>query len=116
MVSKLKAQFDDQKKQFNSKIYQSKRRGQPRNFYDQNHGQKIIKIDIYQIVEIGDYHSVVEYNTDRITETDQSIIRTIDMILEEEILEGIFDQIKNYRGQNIEVDTEETIETIIMKR
>ena len=47
---------------------------------------------------------------DRITETDQGIIRTIEVIVEEEILEGICDQIRI-----IEVDTEKIIEMIIMK-
>ena len=46
MMSKLTAQDDNQSKQFKLKIYQSKRRGQTRNFYDHNYGQKIIKIDI----------------------------------------------------------------------
>ena len=32
--------------------------------------REIIKTDIGQIVEIGEYCSVVEYNMDRITETD----------------------------------------------
>ena len=51
--------------------------------------REIIKIDICQIVEIGEYHSVVEYNMDRIIRTDQGIIRTIEVTLEEEILEEI---------------------------
>ena len=72
--------------------------------------REIIKIDIGQIVEIGEYHSLVEYNMDRITETDQGIIRTIEEILEEEILKEIYNEIKI-----IEVDTEEIIEMIIMK-
>ena len=64
------------------KIYQSKQRGQMRIF--------MIKImiretDTGQIVEIWEYHSVVGYNMDRITETDQGIIRTIEVILGEEV-------------------------------
>ena len=51
--------------------------------------RKIIKIDIDQIVEIGEYHSVVEYNMERIIEIALGIIRTIEMILGEEILDGI---------------------------
>ena len=51
--------------------------------------REIIKIDIGQIVEIEEYHSLVEYNMDRITKTDQGMIRTIKVISEEEILEGI---------------------------
>ena len=40
MMSKLRTQDDDQKKQFKRKIYQSKRRRKTRNFYDQNYGQR----------------------------------------------------------------------------
>ena len=36
MMIKLTAQEDNQNKQFQPKIYQSKQRGQTRNFYDQN--------------------------------------------------------------------------------
>ena len=36
MMGKLTAQDDDQNKQFKPKIYQSKRRGQMRNFYDRH--------------------------------------------------------------------------------
>ena len=46
----------------------------------------ISKIDIGQIVETEEYHSVVEYSMDRIIETDQGIIRFIEVILEEKIL------------------------------
>ena len=46
---------------------------------------EIIKTDIGEIVEIGKYCLVVGYSMDRITETDQGIIRTIEVILEEEI-------------------------------
>ena len=77
--------------------------------------REIIKIDTGQIVEIGEYHSVVEYNMDSIIGTDQGIIRTTEVILEEEILEGIFDQII-IKVKIIEVDAEEIIEMIIMKK
>ena len=40
MMSKLTAQNDDQIKQCKPKIYQSKRRGQTRNFYDCSYGQR----------------------------------------------------------------------------
>ena len=43
--------------------------------------KEIIKIDIDQIVEIREFHLVVEYNTDKITETDQGMIRIIGMSL-----------------------------------
>ena len=42
--------------------------------------REIINTDIGQIVEIGEYHSVVEYNMYRITETDQGIIKTVEVI------------------------------------
>ena len=51
--------------------------------------KEIIKIDIDQIVEVGEYHLVVEYNMDRIIEIAPGIIRTIEMTLEKEIIEGI---------------------------
>ena len=38
MVMKLTADDDDQNKQLKQKIYQSKRRGETRNFYDQSYG------------------------------------------------------------------------------
>ena len=75
MMSKLTAHNDDQNKQFKPEIDQRKRRGWKRNFYDQNYWlKKLSKTDIGQIVEVGEYHSVVEHNMDRIIETDQGII------------------------------------------
>ena len=47
--------------------------------------REIIKIDIGEIVEIGEYCSVVEYNMERIIMTDQGTFRTTDMTLGEEI-------------------------------
>ena len=38
--------------------------------------KEIIKIDIGQIVRIGEYCSMVGYNMDRITETDPGIVST----------------------------------------
>ena len=52
---------------------------------------------------------------DRIIETDQSIIRTNEVILEGESLERICDQIRILEVKIIEVDTEEFIEMILMK-
>ena len=52
---------------------------------------------------------------DRITETDQGIIQTIEVILEEEILEGICNHTRIIEVKIIEVDTEEMIEMIIMR-
>ena len=51
--------------------------------------REIIKIDIGQILEIGEYLLVVEYNMDRIIGIDQGIVRTIEVILEEEICKRI---------------------------
>ena len=48
-----------------------------------------IYIYIDQIVKIGEYHSVVEYNKDRIIEIVLGITRTIEIISGEDILEGI---------------------------
>ena len=39
-MSKLTGQNDDQTKQFKPKIFQSKRRGQMRNFYNRNYCQR----------------------------------------------------------------------------
>ena len=48
--------------------------------------KKIIQKGIDQTVKIGEYHSVEEYNMDRIIEIALGIIRIIEMILGEEIL------------------------------
>ena len=40
MMSKLTAQNNKQNRQFKPKIYQSKRRGQARNLYNQNYDQR----------------------------------------------------------------------------
>ena len=40
MMRKLIAQDDNQNKQFQPKIYQSKQRGQTRNFYDKNNNDQ----------------------------------------------------------------------------
>ena len=77
--------------------------------------RETVRIDIGQIMERGEYHSVVEYNMDRIIGTDQGIIRTIEVILEEKILKEISDQIRITEVKIIEVDTEEITEIIIMK-
>ena len=50
---------------------------------------QIIKINFDQRAEIGEYHIMVEYNVYKITKTGQSMIRTIEMTLEEVILEEI---------------------------
>ena len=48
--------------------------------------REIIKIDTDETVAIGEYHSVGEYNVDRIIEIALGIIRTIGMISGEKIL------------------------------
>ena len=73
--------------------------------------REIIKTDIGQIVEIGEYYLVVEYKMDRITWTNQGIIRAIEVISEE----GILNQIRVIVVNNIDVNIEEITETIIMK-
>ena len=51
--------------------------------------KEINKIGIDEVVEIGQYHSSVEYNMDIIIEIALGIIRAIEMNLGEEILEGM---------------------------
>ena len=41
-----------------------------------------INIVIDQIEDIGEFHLVVEYNVDKITQIDQGMSRTIEMTLE----------------------------------
>ena len=78
--------------------------------------REVIKIDIDQIMEIGEYCSVVEYNTDRIIVTDRGIIRAIEVILEEKILERICNpQIRIIDIRILELGTEGIKETLIMK-
>ena len=50
---------------------------------------KEIDIDIDQILDIGEFHLVVEYSMDRFIEIALGMIRSIRMILVEKILEGI---------------------------
>ena len=52
---------------------------------------------------------------DRITEIDLGTIRTIEVTLGEETLEEIKDQIKTIEVRITEVDTEKSIEVIIVK-
>ena len=110
MMSKLTPQDDDKIRNLILKYIKAKGEDTQDIFMIE-----IIKIDIGQIVEIGEYHSVVEYDMDRITETNQGIIRTIRVILEEEILEGIYSQIRITEIKFVEMDTGKSIERIIMK-
>ena len=78
MMKKLTTQDVDPVKSFKPKIYQSKRRGQTRKYViDRIMIKEIIKIDIDQIVEIGEFHFVVEYNMDKTAEIDQGTFRII---------------------------------------
>ena len=49
--------------------------------------REVIKIDMYQIVEMEGFNLVVEYNMDRITEVDQGVNKIKEMTIEEVILE-----------------------------
>ena len=72
---------------------------------------EIIKIDIDQTVEIGEFHLVVEYNADKAIKIGQGMIRTIGMTLGEEIS----NQIRFIEDKIIKVDIEEIMVTKIMK-
>ena len=115
MINKLTAEDDDQNKQFKTKFIKVKGEDRQEISMIETMVREIINIDIGQIVEIREYCSVVEYSMDRITETDQGIIQIIEVISEDGILEGICNQIRIIEVKIIEVDTEETIEMIIMK-
>ena len=89
MVNKLTTQDGSQNKQFKPKIYQGKRRGEMRNVYCRfDYDQRNYK-NIDQIVEKGEYHSLVEYNMNKVIEIDLGIIRTIEMILGKKMLKEI---------------------------
>ena len=101
MMSKLTAQDNNQNKLFKPKIYQSKWRGQSRNFYDQIIIiREIIKIDIGHIAEIEECQTEVKVSMDIIMEEDCISILEIHKITDIKILE---------------VDTEGIIEMIILE-
>ena len=90
MMSKLTARGDEQNKQFKPKIYQGNRRGQLKHFYDNIIvTREIIRIDTDHTEGIGEFHSVVGYNVNEITEIDQNMSRTTKMTLEGLISEGM---------------------------
>ena len=90
MMSKLTAQDDSQNKQFKPNIYQSKRKGQIRNFYNRcNYDQRIYQNRYRSNSGDRRIYSVAEYNMDRIIEIVLGIIRTIEIISGQEILEVI---------------------------
>ena len=113
MMSKLTAQDNVQNKQFKPKIYQSKGRGWTRNFYDRC--DRHIKIDIDQIEDVREFHLLVGYNVDKTTGIGQDMIKTMGMILEEEILEEMWGGIRITEDNITEVDIEEMTEMIIMR-
>ena len=89
MMSKLAAQDDDPVKLLKPKIYQSKRRGHTRNIHDRcNYGQRNYQ-NRYSSnsgdrrIEFSGRRQYGQNYRDTL-----GIIRTIGMILEEEILEG----------------------------
>ena len=87
MMSKLTTEDESQNKQFKPKIYQDKRRGQTRNFYDRHSYEQRNDQNRYRSNSGDrDYCPVEEYNMDRIIEIALGIIRTKGMILGEEIL------------------------------
>ena len=77
--------------------------------------KEISKIGIPQTVDIGEYCSVEEYNMDRIIDIALGIIRIVEMILKEEILEEIWDQIRIIEDKTIEMEIEDITELITMK-
>ena len=111
VMSKLTAQDDDQIKHLKPKYIKAK--GEDRQIISMiaTMVREIIKIDIGQIVEMGECHSVVEYNMDRIIGTDHGIIRTVEVILKEEIC----NQIRIIEVKILSMGTKESIEMIIMK-
>ena len=59
-----------------------------------------MKIGIDQVVEIEEFHLVVEFSVDKTTETDQGMNKAIERNLEEETLEVRMYQNQNFRRQN----------------
>ena len=88
-MSKLTAQGADQTKQFNPKTYKGKRRRKTRRFYNQNYDQRNHQSRYRP--NSGDrrisFSGRIQYG--QIIEITLGIIRAIEMILGEEILEGI---------------------------
>ena len=73
--------------------------------------REMIKLCIDQVVEIEEFHLVVEFSVDKITEVDQGMNKAIGMTLDEETLDQMREHIKiRILGDRIiEVDTEEII-------
>ena len=83
MMRKLAVNDKGTNKEFKPKIYESKRRGQTRNFYDRHNYQNRYRSNS----EIEESNLVVEFIMDKITEVDQGMDKAIGMTLREEILE-----------------------------
>ena len=77
--------------------------------------REIIKIGIDKTVEIGEYHSVEEYNMDRIIEIALGIIRVIEIILGEEILVEMLYPIRIIGDKTKRDGYRKIIQAIIMK-
>ena len=73
MISKFTIKEEGLHKWFKPKIYQSKRRGQIRNISDRH----IIRMDIDQRVETGEFHLVVEFSVDRIGQDMKRILEEV---------------------------------------
>ena len=76
-----------------------------------------VRIDIDQMVEIGESNLMVEFSMEKITEVDQGMEKAIGKTLGEEILEAIWGdmKIRILEDRIIEVDIEEIIGMRIMK-
>ena len=71
----------------------------------------IIRIDINQVVEIGEHHLEVEVSMDRIIEEDCNMLKPIEMILGENVLE----ECKIIEVRILEMDIEVIIEMTILE-
>ena len=71
MMSKLMAYNDGTNKQFKLKKFQSKKRGQTRSFYDKSKNNlRNYQNSMDQVMKIEEFHLVVEFSMDKITEID----------------------------------------------
>ena len=78
-TSKLTAQGNNQNKPFKPKIYQGKRKGQTRDYYDQGNYQNSYRSNRDR--RIGECHLGVELNIDRIIGEGHNMLRIIEMTL-----------------------------------
>ena len=103
MMSKLTAQDDSQNKQFKPKIYQSKRKGQIRNFYNRcNYDQRIYQNRYRSNSGDRRIYSVAEYNMGRIIEIVLGIIRNYRNYFRTGNFRSNLRSNQNYRGQNLQ--------------